>query len=148
MLGASFPVCCEAGGGLWITPHADVNSFFCLGFWFVGFGLLVLLCFLFFFFLFQNRKQVPFVKNTLSDENIEIILGKKKSDYERKHICLPLGRTDDPVAMSAFAAIGDPLPHPGAVVTLGRSPAASTASTAGMDPLSASADVQLIYAGI
>lgn len=77
MLGASFPVCCEAGGGLWITPHADVNSFFCLGFWFVGFGLLVLLCF-FFFFLFPNRKQVPFVKNTLSDENVEIILGKKK----------------------------------------------------------------------
>lgn len=112
-------------------------------FWFVGFVV-----FFVFFFLFQNRKQVPFVKNTLSDENVEIILGKKKSDYERKHICLPLGRTDDPVATSAFAAIGDPLPHPGAVVTLGRSPAASTASTAGMDPLSASADVQLIYAGI
>lgn len=42
-------------------------------FWFVGF--VVFFCF--FFFLFPNRKQVPFVKNTLSDENVEIILGKK-----------------------------------------------------------------------
>lgn len=23
-----FPVCCEAGGGLWITRCAEVNSFF------------------------------------------------------------------------------------------------------------------------
>lgn len=47
------------------------SAFFCFVFvcWFWFF------CF---FFFFPNRKQVPFVKNTLSDEHVEIIHGKKK----------------------------------------------------------------------
>lgn len=35
--------CCEAGGGLWITPHAKVNSLLLLFvlFLYVGFGFFV-----------------------------------------------------------------------------------------------------------
>lgn len=65
----------------------------------------------FFIFIFPNRKQVAFVKNTLSDEYVEIILGggggKKKSNYQWKHICLSLGKMDGLVATAAFAAMGN-----------------------------------------
>lgn len=63
----------------------------------------------FLFSFFSNRKQVAFVKNTLSDEYVEIILGgkKKKSNYEWKHICLSLGKIDDLVATAALAAMGN-----------------------------------------
>lgn len=50
------------------------------------------------------------MKNTLSDEYVEIILGggeKKKSNYEWKHICLSLGKIDGLVATAAFAAMGN-----------------------------------------
>lgn len=60
------------------------------------------------FFFFPNRKQVAFVKNTLSDEYIEIILGGQKIiNYEWKHICLSLGKIDGLVATAAFAALGN-----------------------------------------
>lgn len=69
----------------------------------------------FFIFIFPNRKRVAFVKNTLSDEYVEIILGggrgggreKIQSNFEWKHICLSLGKTDGLVATAAFAALGN-----------------------------------------
>lgn len=70
----------------------------------------------FLIFIFPNRKRVAFVKNTLSDEYVEIILGeggvggrekKNQSNFEWKHICLSLGKTDGLVATAAFAALGN-----------------------------------------
>lgn len=59
------PVCCEAGGGLWvITRCAEVNSFLFIS-----------------IFPFSDRREpVPFVKNTLSDEYVGIILGMGRGE--------------------------------------------------------------------
>lgn len=55
---------------------------------------------------------------------LKLFLGgeKKYSNYEQKHICLSLGRMDDPVATAAFAAIVDPLPPSGSCGYLGEKP--------------------------
>lgn len=101
----------------------------------------------FLFSFFSNRKQVAFVKNTLSDEYVEIILGGKKKKnlimngntfvcHWGKSMILLLQ------LLSQLWVISDPtceLRYPS-----GRSPADLAASPAETDPLSASADVQLI----
>lgn len=100
----------------------------------------------FLFSFFSNRKQVAFVKNTLSDEYVEIILGGKKKNlimngntfvcHWGKSMILLLQ------LLSQLWVISDPtceLRYPS-----GRSPADLAASPAETDPLSASADVQLI----
>lgn len=66
-----------------ITRCAEVNSFLFIS-----------------IFPFSNRGEpVPFVKNTLSDGYVGIILGmgrgEKIPNDGWKHICLSLGETDD-----------------------------------------------------